>query len=316
MEPMQFTMYNFDHDAHDHAVGILNRYMANKSGYRRMPVSFGPCASPRQGLDGRPRMALGLNGPATYHTSYVTIKTKKSYLSTLLPSEEFSVSAQDGWSTATFSVTKLGNLAWLGGRGYSYFGLYIHDVLYNGKVNGELATKNEATDKKGDFLPVLFENMADPIITGREELGLSKVFATLDSKHTSAGLFSSASFELSAGWQGTEFCHLKIEDLVENTSSGPSEAEPPVYHWKVIPSSNEKGKVDAEYVSISKLALGGDLGEGKKERKWKGGKAEIRFTSLQGGELEMAFPTLVNIVVGLRGIEIKEVLSCGIRSFP
>lgn len=154
MDPMQFTTFNFDHGAHDHATGIMHRYIAQKATFRRMPVTFSPCSSPRQDLDGKPRNSLGANGsPTTWHTSYITIKTRKSYLSTLLPSSDFSIQIQGGWSTATFSTARLGNLAWLGGRGYSHFGLYIHDVSYIGPFSGGLATRNEIEDKKRRFPP-------------------------------------------------------------------------------------------------------------------------------------------------------------------
>lgn len=155
--------------------------------------------------------------------------------------------------------------------------------------------------------------MADPIITGREELGFSKVFATLESKNTSSGLFGKKKeeFEVSAGWEGMKFCHLKIEDLVEETSNTEIE-ENPIYHWKVSPSAVKKGDVDAEYVCVSRLKL--DVG-GKKERKWEGGKAEIKQCEFEGAELERALPALRNIVRGSRGIEVKEVVGCGARCF-
>jgi 2-polyprenyl-6-methoxyphenol hydroxylase-like FAD-dependent oxidoreductase len=301
MDPMQFTGVNFSHDAYDHAHGILLRDLNKNALYRRMPLSFGPSPGPRQNLVGKARIPT----KATYKTSYITFKTYKSYLSTLLPSNQFVINTQGMWATATFSVSRLGNLEWLGGRGYSFFGLYIHDVVYTKSSMSPSNGNNEesTTELKGDFLPVLFENMADPIITGREELGFSKVFATLGEKST-----SHSSFTLSAGWEGTEFCQLTLDDLVE-TPSAEHSLQAPTLHYKVIATSEGKGEVDAEYAT-SFPALPAAEGE----KRWKAGKAEIKFTDLENRDLEEAFPTLANIVKGLRDVKVVEVISAGIQS--
>jgi hypothetical protein len=298
MEPMQFTSYNFDHDAHDFASGALKRYLVEKAGYKRMPLSFGPSPGPRQDLQGQKRIT---NAPARYRTAYMTFKTKKSYLQTLMPTKEFNIKSQGGWTTATFSITRLENLQWLGGRGYGHFGLYIDNVAYNGELDPR-STALEAKEKLGSLLPVLFENMADPIITGREELGFSKVFATLQETQTQG------SYTLNAGWEGTNFCQMKLTDLVAEEATVPID-EAPLYHYKVIPSSRREGELDTEYTTVSQLKLGKD----GKEKRWKAGKAEISFCDLQNEELERAFPTLANIIEGLREIEVCEVIASGIR---
>lgn len=302
MDPMQFTEYNFDHDAFDHASGILKRHLASRAVYRRMPLSFGPCAGPRQGFSGRAR--AGVTASAEYSTAFVTFKTRKSYLSSLLPSSDFKIKSQGGWTTATFLVTRLMNLKWLGGRGYTHFGLYIHNVEHTGGILGR-SIDAENDEKMGDYLPVLFENMADPIITGREELGFSKVFAALDEKRLNS------SYELSASWENTGFCHIRLAGL-EKGESRAVVPNPPLYHRKIISSSNEAGKVDVEYNTISNLTLA----EGKMENTWSAKEAEISFTALKGRELEDAFPTLANIIDGLRRVEVEEIITSGIRSFP
>ncbi|TGO62076.1 hypothetical protein BCON_0022g00140 [Botryotinia convoluta] len=234
-----------------------------------MPMSFGPSPGPRQDLNGIQRKPL----KATYKTSYITFKTYKSYLLTLLPSDDFQISTEGMWATATFSVTHLENLEWLGGRGYSMLGLYVHDIVH--KSSSDSHSGNSA-ELKGDFLPVLFENMADLIITGREELGFSKVFATLDEKAS-----SESSFVLSAGWEGTEFCRLTLNDLEENQML--------ILLFKV------------RFYTI-------------RRKEMKAGKAEIVFTDLENGELDMAFPTLANIIKGLRGVKVVEVIRSGTQA--
>ncbi|KAF5870415.1 putative fad binding domain containing protein [Botrytis fragariae] len=295
IDPMQFMQTNLSHDAYDHAHGILIRYLNENALYRRMPMSFGPSPGPRQDLNGIKRNPL----KATYKTSYITFKTYKSYLLTLLPSDDFQITTEGMWATATFSVTRLDNLEWLGGRGYSMLGFYVHDIVHKSSSDSH---SGNSTELKGDFLPVLFENMADPIITGREELGFSKVFATLDEKAS-----SESSFILSACWEGTEFCSLTLNDL-EEAPDAESALCSPVLHYKAIPSSMKKGQ-DAEYATTYP-----SIPTAEGERRWKAGKAEIVFTDLENGELEMAFPTLANIIKGLRGVKVVEIIRSGIQA--
>jgi hypothetical protein len=66
-----------------------------------------------------------------------------------------------------------------------------------------------------------------PIITGRDELGFSKVFATLD------GVRSGNSYVLNAGWEGTSFYKMSLLDLVAEDDL-PVE-KPPIYHYRLFP---------------------------------------------------------------------------------
>lgn len=292
LDPMQFTNINFTHDAYDHASAILKRDLVKNALFKRMPLGFGPSPGPRQGFDGRTRKPSS----ASYKTSWMKFKTPKSFLQTLLPSDDFAIDTVGGWATASFTSTKLENLEWLGGRGYTFFGLHIHDVVY-----ANCSEISEKTQLRGDFMPVLFENLADPIITGREELGFSKVYATLAENSTDS------KFELSAGWEGTEFCKLEISGLDASQTSATDEV--PTLHYKVIASSQHGGAVDAEYATAAQLPL-----TSKDEKRWKGKEAGVQFTELEGEELERAFPTLAHIVRGLRDIKVAEVLDCGVKS--
>lgn len=293
LDPMQFTDINFSHDAYDHATAILKRDLVKNALVKRMPLGFGPSPGPRQGFDGRARKSFS----ASYKTNWMKFKTPKSYIQTLLPNNDFSINTRGGWATATFTVTKLGNLEWLGGRSYTFFGLHIHDVVYNNSAEME-----RETQLKGDFMPVLFENLADPIITGREELGFSKVYATLDESSTDSN------YKLSAGWEGTEFCKMTISGL-DNEVAPVTNDLVPTLHYKVIASSKVGGAIDVEYATSATLPLSSE-----NEKSWRGKEAEIQFTQLEGAELELAFPTLAHIVRGLRGIKVVEVLESGMKT--
>ncbi|KAK2624295.1 hypothetical protein QTJ16_006245 [Diplocarpon rosae] len=298
LDPTQFTQVNFTHDAFDNAHGILLRDLTRLSTYPRMPLSFGPNPSPRQDLRGKARPL----GKYSYRTSFMKFKTHKSYLNTLLPSDDFEINAAGSWATATFSVSKLGSLAWLGGRGYSFFGLYIHDVVHTADHSSSAETSKKFK-RQGDFLPVLFENMADPIITGREEINFPKLFATLDERSTSV-----SSYHLSAGWEGTEFCQLTLENLVD-AADAEAVLQAPILTSQFGTPGTEPGSM-SQVECFSSLALPSQEGE----KRWKADKAEIWFTQLEGSELEEAFPTLANVVKGLRDIKLVEVLSAGVQA--
>jgi len=88
----------------------------------------------------------------------------------------------------------------LGGRGYSLLGFYIHDVRVKdaqGKV------------RNGVYCPVMFENMADPIITGREELIVPKLYSDIaideGKGHSSVKI----------GWGGHTYAEFSWQRLAE-----------------------------------------------------------------------------------------------------
>jgi hypothetical protein len=123
--------------------------------------------------------------------------------------------------------------------GFTFFGFRIHDVVYT-----DSSDLTKLTQSRGDFIPVIFENQADSIFSGREELEFSKVYATLDVKSISSN------YKLSAGWEGTEFCQLNIAGLKQSDSL--LEDEPSRLHYKVISSSKPGSGVDSEYVNTAR----------------------------------------------------------------
>ncbi|OBT64243.1 hypothetical protein VE03_06890 [Pseudogymnoascus sp. 23342-1-I1] len=289
--PASVGSYWPTHDAYTYAVTGLRCHFARTAPFRRMPLSFGPSPSPRQDLNGRPR---GLSNEVS-RTTHVTFKTNKSSLSTLLPTSDFRFSTGGSWGEVTLAFTELDNLNWLGGRGYNFLAFIVHGVEYG-------STPNEVI--KGNYLPVLFENLADPITTGREELGFSKVYATLDAHRDEA----KGTFCLSAGWLGTEFLRVLIHGI-EQLPDTPYKADSPLLHYKVIPSNGGEGKADVEHVSVGTKPKR----EGT-ERAWRASNAEVAWTGLEDRELEDAFPTLANIIKGLRDVEIVEILQVDLKA--
>ncbi|MGC3982151.1 MAG: acetoacetate decarboxylase family protein [Steroidobacteraceae bacterium] len=94
------------------------------------------------------------------------------------------------------------NLGWLAGRGYNFLTMRI-PAVFEGK-NGEV---------QGNYCPVLWENMADPIITGRDELGSPKLFANLPNP---VGMGDS--YAASADWEGFRFFDMQLGQLKPATT--------------------------------------------------------------------------------------------------
>ena len=68
----------------------------------------------------------------------------------------------------TVFTENMKEIEWLAGRGYNTMGVTF-PVHYEGK-------KDRAA---GPLLTVLWENLTDPILTGREQLGFSKIYCEL-----------------------------------------------------------------------------------------------------------------------------------------
>jgi hypothetical protein len=296
----RFTNYNFGHDEWDYSSQMLRKWEweNNKGLLWRMPVSFGPMPGPRQDFYGRPRDGT----KAKFTTASVKFKSSRTVLENFFPTEKLKFAVADTTAYATFAVTQLDNLEWLGGRGYAHFGLYIHGVQYT-KENGDTVT--------GTYLPVMFENLADPILSGREELGFPKLYCELDVKRDGQNL------TLDAGWMSSKFCSLTISGLEESgasngevpdQSSSASKEEGLFFH-KYVPatgsiSSKERSQADVEYTAFLPNEEDAKTAQKKVEKTLKASGAEIKFDSLDW----TALPTLHHIVERLKEVPVYEVV--------
>lgn len=198
---MEFTNFNFGHDEWDNSTHALRKLLWSKNGpvYWRSPMSFGPLPSPRQNHFGQPIPGRD----ARFLTHSVRFKTSATKLKTLLP-EGFSFTSPGTIAEASFGMTELDKLDWLGGGGYRFFGFWIHGVEYR---------KSDGTMVKGSFLPVLFENLADPILTGRDELGMPKLYSDID-------VFTEGSTtRISCSWRGTKYVSLQLHGIQDGSSN-------------------------------------------------------------------------------------------------
>jgi hypothetical protein len=292
VKALTFIDYNFGHDEWDYSSQMLRNWeWENKKHLLSgMPTAFGPMPGPQQDFQGRTRDT----STATFKTASVKFKTSRTLLQNLLP-EGLEFAAADTIAYATFAATQLDNLEWLGGRGYSHFGLYIHGIKHT-QANGETVT--------GTYLPVLFENRVEAILSDREELGLLKSFADLDVKQ------DDNKWTLDAGWMSSKFCNMTLSGLKEHAvTNGITPAPfPPLpkdegllFHKYV--GGKQRGPADVEYTAFLPNTEDAKTVDRKVERKLKTNSATISFDALDW----KALPTLHHIVKRLEEIPVYEV---------
>jgi hypothetical protein len=290
---MEYTNYNFGHDEWDHSTEKFRRWdWARKPHlYWRMPVSFGPFPGPRQTFDGRPREARH----STFTTASVKFKTSRTVLQNLFPSASFSFKSPGTVAHASFSQTTLNGMEWLGGGGYRHIGLYIHGVQY---------TCKDGTVLDGTYLPVLFESLTDPIVSGREELGMPKLYCTID-------LFRRAgSYRIQTGWQGATFGTISLEGLVEEDPGADKgtiggEEDDGIFAYKYVPRVGERGRADVEHATFVPHADEAKVVPSTVKRLWRAEKASVSFDALDWE----ALPTLHHVVSRLTEIPVFDVVS-------
>ena len=97
----------------------------------------------------------------------------------------------------TVDQTHLKEIEWLAGHGYNVMGVTF-PVTYTG-----------ARDRAvGSFLTVLWENLTDPILTGREQLGFAKIYCELPDPAVCRG-----ETHVTASWLGYRFLDMKLSNM-------------------------------------------------------------------------------------------------------
>ena len=242
-------------------------YAFQNNRFYRMPTHFGPSLGPRQGLDGR-RYAFLENSRST--TIQATFEARTSQLEKLLPP---GFSLRDP-NIICLSFDYIKDIEWLAGRGYNTFGVSV-PATYRGQQD----TVN------GDLLLVLWENMADPIITGREDLGFAKIYCELPEPQ-----FIGDEVICRASWDGCQFASLQLSGLkevpVQELPKGaPSDG---TLHYKYIPKTSAPGEADVECAVLTPASC----------PNWKMDKAMLAESAVshfrQSSWEEL--PTLVHIV--------------------
>ncbi|KAM3424540.1 hypothetical protein BST61_g6536 [Cercospora zeina] len=284
-----FTNYLFCHDEFDSATKKFDewRWAKDPRLYWRMPTAFGPAPGPRQALyTNQPQPARH----STFTTASIRFKTSRTFLQNLFPTSSFTFKDPGSVAYASFSQTTLDRMEWLGGSGYRHFGLYIHGVRY---------TKQDGTTIDGTYLPLLFENLTDPIISGRDELGFPKIYCAIDVRRRED------SYHVRTSWQDATFGRFNLDEL---ESSDPSTLAKPdgrdygTLTYKYIPAVGEPGKADAAYAVVVPHAETAKQMPSTVTGIWESKRPFFEFDDLTPTDL----PTLHHIVSTLKKIPIYE----------
>ncbi|KAM0259176.1 hypothetical protein ACHAPA_010852 [Fusarium lateritium] len=289
---MEYSNYNMGHDEWDHSTNRFRIWdWARKPHlYWRMPISFGPFPGPRQTFTGEARNAT----ESTFTTASIKFKTSRTLLQNLFPSTSFRFKSPGTVAYASFSQTTLNKMEWLGGSGYRHIGLYIHGVQY---------VQKDGTVRDGTFLPILFESLTDPIVSGREELGMPKLYCSVDIwKRTN-------SYRIQTGWQGVQFGSFTLEGLKE-TSPGASkgtiggEDDEGIFAYKYIPKVGDRGQADVQHATFVPHAEESKVVPSKVLKVHTAEKASFEFDSHDWE----ALPTLHHVISRLAEIPVYEIL--------
>ena len=241
----------------------------------RMPTHFGPALGPRQGPDGR-KFSCKDNPKST--SISVSFVSDPDQLGALLP-EGFEVVEP----VVTVTATYMKEIEWLAGRGYNTLGLTF-PAIYRGKED----------TARGPFLTVLWENLADPIITGREDLGYSKIYCELPEPR-----FCNGEAHATAGWLGFNFLDLSVRNLTRKSvdEAGGTEKVDGTLHYKYTPKTGEWGTSDACYAVMTPAA-----GSHRKVLEYWTGEGAVEWHRARWEDLPTQYP----VVNAFADLEIKE----------
>jgi hypothetical protein len=254
-------------------------YEFKKGMHYRMPTHFGPSLGPRQGPDGRKFTNCGSFKVKSVSVSFLT---NREQLEELLPND-FTVGAEP---VVTVQVSYITELEWLAGRGYNTVGVRW-PALFIGKEDRV----------NGNFLSVLWENLADPIITGREELGFSKLYCEIPEPAVLLG-----EIHCVATWLGFKFMDMSVRDtkqidkkeaqaIVDN-SGGDG-----LLHYKYIPKTGHFDQADVAYATLTPA----DIPNRVVKEMWLG-RGTVEFHQATWEDL----PTFYQVVNAIGTLEKKE----------
>ena len=251
-----------------------------------MPRVFGALPGPRN----VPKDKQHLPNNQTNLVIAVTVLTDARLLAELLPPD----CTIDGEPLLTVTMTVMSNIGWLAGRGYSILNVGF-PIAHASRRSGTVS---------GNFTPVLWENHADPIMTGREELGFAKIYAEMPPPVVVGDTYTATAL-----WQGFRFFGIEVTDLVE----APMQPAPPAgsFHYKFIPRTGALGQADAaylEYAPPNQLATGYG---GLRMTQRRMGKGNFKFHPARWEDVPFQYP----IINALAELPVREARGATVTSW-
>jgi hypothetical protein len=190
----------------------------------RMPTAFGPAPGPRN----LPKNKRGLRYVRDATSLSVTAVTDAQALASLLP-PQFKL---DGQPRIEIVIASYSNVGWLAGRSYNLIAVRIPATFESreGLLNGGV-------------VPLMWENMADCLLTGRDELGVAKIFANISPIRKMG-----ESYESEASWEGYRFLEIHGSSFCE---SEPPPALGTLFFHKYIPRTGALFEADIDSITMT-----------------------------------------------------------------
>jgi acetoacetate decarboxylase len=241
----------------------------------RMPTHFGPAPGPRQ-------MPVEAHSDPTQSPRKILVAasflTDAAALERHLP-ERFSLFDEP---VVTVEFHHMTHIDWLAGRGYTM----IH-VWWPATFAG---TQDQAS---GRFLAVMWENLADPIISGREDIGHPKLYAEIADPRVFGG-----THYCEAAWKGFRFLELEVGGLRDPVpSTAPRAPADGTLMLKYMPRTGDWGDADLCYVTLSPAANSGVT----VDHHWSG-DGIVQFHRAGWADL----PTMYHVVNALADLPVRE----------
>jgi acetoacetate decarboxylase len=183
-----------------------------------MPAHFGP----------RPMSPKASGWYRDVTTMVARFVTEREHLAAYLP-EPYEV-AEEPVVTVTYACNK--NVDWLAGHGYNLVG-----------VSAAAVFKGAKEQLQGNYTLVMWENLADPILTGRELQGIPKIYADIQ-EHSVIG----GDWHTNASHFGHKILDLDITGLREPNAeeiaayAAASEGKDNPMAWRFFPGVSGFGQ--------------------------------------------------------------------------
>jgi acetoacetate decarboxylase len=240
----------------------------------RMPTHFGPAPGPRQ-LPGD--VVVDSKRSRRTLTVAASFLTDPAVLEQHLP-EGFALT---GEPVVTVEFHHMTDIDWLAGRGYTMVW-----VTWPATFTG---VRDQVT---GKFLAVVWENLADPIITGRDEIGHPKLYADIAEPRRWNGTQICA-----ASWMGFRFLELEVSQLHDSEQDRQGTVSDGTLMLKYTPRTGAWGETDLCQITLSPA---GDPDNHVEQRE--AGAATVRFHKASWSDL----PTMHHVVNALAALPVIE----------
>jgi len=240
----------------------------------RMPTHFGPAPGPRQLPDDvvvdPKRSPRRLSVAASFLTDPVVLEQHLPGGFTLA-----------GEPVVTVEFHHMTDIDWLAGRGYT--------MIWVGWPATFTGSRDRAT---GKFLAVVWENLADPIITGRDEIGHPKLYAEIAEPRRWGGAQI-----CTAGWMGFRFLELEVSQLHDTEQDRQGAASDGTLMLKYTPRTGAWGETDLCQVTLTPA----DDPDNHIEQR-QTGAGTVRFHKASWSDL----PTMHHVVNALAALPVIE----------